>query len=54
VSARLLGKDRKSIAAGEQIKLRDLQPGVYELRVAVKDPASNRIASQSVVFGVEP
>lgn len=54
VSARQLGKDRKSIAAGEEIKLSNLLPGVYELRVAVKDPASNRIATQSIVFGVEP
>lgn len=54
VAARQLGKDRKSIAAGEEIKVSNLLPGIYELRVAVKDPASNRIASQSVVFGVEP
>jgi len=54
VSARQLGKDRKSIAAGEEIKLSSLPPGVYELRVAIKDSTSNRIANQSVVFGVEP
>lgn len=54
VSGRQLGKDKKSIAAGEEIKLNNLAPGVYELRVAVKDSTTKRSASQSIVFGVEP
>jgi hypothetical protein len=54
VSARQLGKDKKSIAAGEELKLGTLTPGVYELRVSVKDTTSGRAANQSVVFGVEP
>lgn len=54
VTERQLGKDKKSIAAGEEIKLNNLAPGVYELRVAVKDSTSKRTASQAVVFGVEP
>ena len=53
VSARLLGKDKKSIAAGEEIKLGNLDAGVYELRIFVKDSASKRTVSQSVVFGVD-
>lgn len=51
VSARQLGKDNKSIAAGEELKLSSLPLGIYELRVAVKDSTSNRIASHSMVFG---
>ncbi|HWN97769.1 MAG TPA: VWA domain-containing protein [Blastocatellia bacterium] len=54
VSARVLGKDKKSIAAGEEIKLGNLDAGVYELRIFVKDSASKRTVRQSVVFGVDP
>lgn len=52
VASRITGKDRKGIEVGGQLNL-DLEPGFYELRVAVKDK-SNREYRRSVDFLVAP
>ncbi|HSB08184.1 MAG TPA: VWA domain-containing protein [Blastocatellia bacterium] len=52
VAERLVRLGKKGFDAGGQINL-DLKPGLYELRVTVKDPKSNRSAQQSVLFEVE-
>jgi hypothetical protein len=52
VRERLVRLGKKGIEAGGRINL-DLKPGLYELRVTVKDPKSNRSAEQSVLFEVE-
>lgn len=52
VASRMIGKDGKGIEIGGQLSL-ELEPGLYELRVAVKDK-SNREIRRSVDFRVEP
>lgn len=52
VATRLVRAGKKGFDAGGQINL-DLPPGLFELRVTVKDPKSKRSAQQSVVFEVE-
>lgn len=52
VSSRMIGKDGKGIEIGGQLSLQ-LEPGLYELRVAVKDK-SNRELRRTVDFLVEP
>ncbi|HSB11973.1 MAG TPA: VWA domain-containing protein [Blastocatellia bacterium] len=52
VASRMIGKDGKGIEIGGQLSLQ-LEPGLYELRVAVKDK-SNRELRRSVDFLVEP
>ena len=53
VSARQIVKDKKGIGAGAQIQLAGLKPGIYELRVTVKDPVSKRTVQRTAAFGVE-
>lgn len=36
--------DNKSIAVGGQIRIADFRPGLYELRITVRDPKSKRTA----------
>jgi VWFA-related protein len=52
VTQRLVRVGKKGFDAGGQINL-DVKPGIFELRVTVKDPKSNRSAQQSIVFEVE-
>lgn len=52
VTERLVRVGKKGFDLGGQINL-DLKPGVYELKVTVKDPKSNRSAQQDIVFEVE-
>jgi VWFA-related protein len=51
VSSRMMGKDAKGIEIGGQLKLA-LEPGFYELRLAIKDK-SNHEFRRSVDFFVE-
>jgi len=51
VPSRTIGKDGKGIEIGGQLSL-DLEPGLYELRVAVRDKA-NREIKRTVDFIVE-
>ena len=51
VSSRMVGKDNKGMEIGGRLNL-TLEPGFYELRVAVKDK-KNRESRRSVAFAVE-
>ncbi|MFY9573981.1 MAG: VWA domain-containing protein, partial [Blastocatellia bacterium] len=51
VSSRMMGKDAKGIEIGGQLNL-DLEPGFYELRVAIKDKSNHQLY-RSVDFLVE-
>ncbi len=53
VSARQIGEDRKGIMIGGQIQLEGLKPGIYEIRMTVKDPQSKRTVQRTAPFGVE-
>ena len=53
LSSRVIRADKKGIEAGGQIDLGKLAPGIYELRIAIKESRS-RQTRQSVVFGIEP
>ena len=46
-------KDSKGITLTGQINLADLGSGIYELRVAVKEPQSKRVLQRTAVFGIE-
>jgi VWFA-related protein len=50
-SARVVARDDKSVTIGGQIRL-ELDPGIYELRISVKDLKSNENASEVVTIGV--
>jgi VWFA-related protein len=52
ISPRVVGNDSKGIEISGQYKLNGLSPGIYELRVTVKDPKSNQTAQQAVTFGI--
>jgi hypothetical protein len=54
VSTRMLGRDAKGLVIGGQLSLGKTQPGIYELRVSVKDSKMKRPAQRSVAFGIEP
>ncbi|MFL6231196.1 MAG: VWA domain-containing protein [Pyrinomonadaceae bacterium] len=53
LAARVLRRDAKGAEAGGQLKA-ELPPGVYTLRVSVKDGASNKTAERTADFEVEP
>jgi hypothetical protein len=42
------------LVIGGQLSLGKTQPGIYELRVSVKDSKMKRPAQRSVAFGIEP
>lgn len=52
MDSRIMGKDRKGVEVGGQINLA-LAPGIYQLRIKIKDAKSNKIEQRSVAFGVE-
>jgi len=52
VTERLIRVGKKGRDVGGRLNL-DMKPGIYELRITVKDSKSNRSAQQSVVFEVE-
>jgi VWFA-related protein len=52
VTDRLIRLGKKGSDLGGEINL-DMKPGLYELRVTVKDPKSKRSAQQDVVFEIE-
>jgi VWFA-related protein len=53
LATRLVGHDAKGMEAGGQINPGNLLPGIYEMRLTIKDPQSQRTAQQTVTFGVE-
>ena len=48
-----LKKDAKGLAIGGQLGLRNVKPGIYDLRVSVKGPKMKRPVQISVSFGIE-
>lgn len=52
LASRLIRQDQKGMEAGGQLAL-VLDPGIYELRVTVKDAKSKKTAQQTVSFEVE-
>jgi hypothetical protein len=54
VTSRAIEKDKKGIHVSEQYKLNNIKPGIYQLRVTVKDSKSKKPAERGVLFGVEP
>jgi VWFA-related protein len=53
VSSCMIGSNENSIEIASQIVLKDMEPGVYELRVAIKDPRSKQAAQKSMMFEIE-
>ncbi len=54
LSRHQVGTDTSSIAVGGQVKIADFAPGVYELRISVKDPLSKKTVQGTALFGVDP
>lgn len=54
VSARTVAKDKISCEISGELKLNTIKPGLYELRVLVKEPKSNQPLQRAVLFSVEP
>jgi len=52
ITERILRMGRKGFDAGGQINL-DLKAGLYELRLTIRDPKTNRTAQQTVLFQIE-
>lgn len=53
LSSRVIRADKRGVEAGGQIELGKLAPGIYELRITIKESRSKQVR-QSVVFGIEP
>lgn len=53
LETRAVGKDSKGVETAGRIAL-ELEPGIYELRITVKEENKDRTITQSVLFGVEP
>ncbi|HXI91638.1 MAG TPA: hypothetical protein VNO24_16610, partial [Blastocatellia bacterium] len=54
VTSRAIEKDKKGLHVSEQYKLNNIKPGIYQLRVTVKDSKSKKPVERGVLFGVEP
>lgn len=54
VSARTVAKDKMSSEVSGELKLNTIKPGLYELRVLVKEPKSAQPLQRAVLFSVEP
>jgi VWFA-related protein len=54
VSSRTTGQDKKGMGVAGQLVLTDVEPGIYELRVAIKEPKLKKPVHQSAAFEVEP
>jgi VWFA-related protein len=52
-TGRLIRQNKKGIEVGGLIEL-NVKPGIYELRLTVKDAKSNKTIQQSSIIGVEP
>jgi VWFA-related protein len=53
LSARMTGKDKKGIEFSQELQLGNANPGIYEVKVTVKDKKSNQTAEVNTVFRVE-
>jgi VWFA-related protein len=54
VSARTVATDKISNEISGELKLNTIKPGLYELRVLVKEPKSAQPLQRAVLFSVEP
>ncbi|HMB28194.1 MAG TPA: VWA domain-containing protein [Blastocatellia bacterium] len=54
VTSRQIGKDAKGLVVGGQFAMRSIQPGIYDMRVSIKDSKMKRPVQRSVPFGIEP
>jgi hypothetical protein len=54
VTTRQIGKDTKGLIIGGQLAMPKFEPGIYELRMSIKDSGMNRPVQRSVAFSVEP
>jgi VWFA-related protein len=54
LASRVIRSDKKGVEAGGQIELGKLRPGIYELRIAIKESKSKKTNRQTVIFGIEP
>jgi VWFA-related protein len=54
ISARTVAKDKISSEISGELKLNTIKPGLYELRVLVKEPKSAQPLQRAVLFSVEP
>jgi hypothetical protein len=53
VTTRQFGKDAKGSVIGGQFALQKIQPGIYDLRISVKDSKMKKPVQCSVAFGIE-
>jgi hypothetical protein len=53
LDTRVVGKDSKGVETAGRIAL-ELEPGIYELRIKVKEENKDRTITRSTLFGVEP
>ena len=53
VATRQIGKDAKGPVIGGQFAMRNIQPGIYELRVSIKNSKMKRPVQRSAPFGIE-
>ncbi|HMV85182.1 MAG TPA: VWA domain-containing protein [Blastocatellia bacterium] len=51
---RALAKDKISVEIGGELKLNTIKPGLYELRVLVKEGKTTQPLKRAALFGVEP
>lgn len=54
VTSRAVENGKKGLHVSEQFKLNSVKPGIYELRVTVKDSKSKKPIERGILFGVEP
>jgi hypothetical protein len=54
VTTMRLGEDAKGLVVGGQLAMRNIRPGIYDLRVSVKDHKMKRPVQRSAAFGIEP
>jgi VWFA-related protein len=53
LTTRLLDRDEKGTLIGSELRLGNLPPGLYELRVIVRGQQKKAVAQRAVVFGIE-
>jgi VWFA-related protein len=54
VTTRQIGKDTKGLLVGGQLAMENIQPGIYDMRVSIKDAKMKRPIQRSAPFGIEP
>lgn len=52
ISSRAVGREKRGVEIGGQVNL-SLKPGVYELRISIKNAKSDKPTQRTVIFAVE-